>query len=163
MLGDDNHVALRVGPLPEKVGQVHLITVFSTRVFASRGYLQRRPSPRHANDLLNHDLIGRADHDGQLRWVLRRGDKVAAIETQRRLSLNDPDTTAVLIARDFGIGWLPHFLSKDGVADGRLVRCMQEWEATPVELNALLPSAHSRSPKVMALIEFLREAIGPAA
>lgn len=163
LLGDDSDVALRVGPLPEKAGQVHRITVFSTQLIASRSYVARRGRPRVADDLLQHDLIGRTDRDGQLRWVLRQGDRVAAIEQQPRLGVNDPDTAAALIARDCGIGWLPSFLSRDGLAEGRLVRCLPDWDAAPVELNALLPSAHTSSPKALALIGFLREAIGPAA
>lgn len=163
LLGDDSDVALRVGTLPEKTGPVHRITLFSTHLIASCAYVARRGMPRDAADLPQHDLIGRTDRDGQLQWVLRQGDTVVAIEARPRLSVNDPDTAAVLIARDSGIGWLPSFLSREGLAEGRLVHCLPDWDATPVELNALLPSAHARSPKAMALIEYLREAIGPAA
>lgn len=43
------------------------------------------------------------------------------------------------------------------------MRCLPDWDAAPVALHALLPPAQARSPKAMALIEFLQEAIGPEA
>jgi DNA-binding transcriptional LysR family regulator len=39
----------------------------------------------------------------------------------------------------------------------KLVRLLPEWEPEPIELHALYPSRLSASPKVRALLEFLRE------
>lgn len=39
----------------------------------------------------------------------------------------------------------------------RLVRLLADWEPDPIELHALYPSRLGASPKVRALLEFLRE------
>lgn len=158
LLDADHDVALRVGALPENAAQAHRITVFSTRLYAAPAYLQRRSLPRHPDELPGHDLLGAADRDGRLHWRLRRGDEVVFVEARPRLSVNEPDTNVGLIASGCGIGWLPSFLVRDG-----FVRCLPDWDDEPVALNALLPTARSRNPKAMALIGFLRQALGPAA
>ncbi|MBL8803966.1 MAG: LysR family transcriptional regulator [Planctomycetes bacterium] len=158
LLAEDQDLALRVGAPPPNAAQTHRITVFSTRLYASPSYLQRRAMPRHPDELPGHDLLGYADRDGRLHWRLRRGDEVVLVEARPRLSVNEPDTNVGLIAGGCGIGWLPSFLVRED-----FVRCLPDWDDEPVELNALLPTARSRNPKAMALIEFLRQSLGPAA
>lgn len=158
LLDEALDMALRIGPPSGDSDQVHRITVFSTHLYASPGYLARRPAPGHPSELPAHDLLGSADRNGQLRWQLRRSNEVVIVDAQTRISVCEPDTNVGLIASGCGIGWLPSFLVRED-----FVRCLPDWDAAPVELHAVLPTARSHSPKAMALVEFLRNAIGPQA
>jgi DNA-binding transcriptional LysR family regulator len=154
-------IALLTGPPPAGSGQVHRITVFATRLYASSDYAHVRGLPTHPDQLGEHALVGRTDDRARLRWDLRRGDQRIAIEQQPSISVSDTDTRAAMIVQGLGIGWLPMFLAEAGLARGTLVPCLPDWDATEVPLNALLPTVRTRSPKAMALIEHLRSQLGP--
>ncbi len=154
-------LALLTGPPPPRSGQVHRITLFATRLYASRDYARAHGLPTHPDQLAGHALVGRTDDRVRLRWELRRGDQRFAIEQRPAISVSDTDTRAAMIAHGLGIGWLPRFLAEDGLASGTLVPCLPDWDPDEVPLNALLPTARTRSPKAMALIDYLRSELGP--
>jgi DNA-binding transcriptional LysR family regulator len=156
-------IALLTGPPPAGSGQVHLITVFATRLYASSAYVRAHGLPSHPSQLGQHALVGRTDDRARLHWELRRKGLRVAIEQQPTFSVSDTDTRAAMIARGLGIGWLPMFLAEDGLTSGELVACLPDWDPTDVALNALLPTSRTRSPKAMALIEHLQSHLGPTA
>jgi LysR family transcriptional regulator, regulator for bpeEF and oprC len=156
-------VALLTGPAPAGSGQVHRITVFMTRLYASATYVQAHGLPSHPSQLVQHALVGRTDDQARLRWELHRKGVSVAVEQQPIFSVSDTDTRAAMIARGLGIGWLPAFLAADGLTNGELVPCLADWDATDIELNALLPTVRTQSHKAMALIEYLQSQIGPTA
>ena len=156
-------IALLTGTPPAGSGQVHRITMFATRLYASHAYVQAHGLPSHPSELTRHALLGRTDDRARLHWELRRQGQRIAVEQQPTFSVSDTDTRAAMIARGLGIGWLPMFLAEEGLASGELMPCLHDWDATHVPLNALLPTARTRSPKAMALIEHLQAQLGPTA
>jgi LysR family transcriptional regulator, regulator for bpeEF and oprC len=163
LLGCGYDIALLTGPPPAGSGQVHRITVFATRLYASAAYVRAHGHPSHPSQLPQYALLGRTDDRAQLHWELRRGSERIAVDQQPTFSVSDTDTRAAMIARGLGIGWLPRFLAEEGLSSGELVPCLPDWEPTEVPLNALLPTARTRSPKAMALIEHLQSQLGPTA
>jgi LysR family transcriptional regulator, regulator for bpeEF and oprC len=156
-------IALLTGPVPEGSGQVHRITLFATRLYASATYVRARGLPSDPSQLSRHALVGRTDDRARLHWELRRQGQRVAVEQQPIFSVSDTDTRAAMIARGLGIGWLPMFLAEEGLASGDLVPCLPDWDPTEIPLNALLPTSRTRSPKAMALIEHLQSRLGPRA
>jgi LysR family transcriptional regulator, regulator for bpeEF and oprC len=156
-------IALLTGTPPAGSGQVHRITVFATRLYASEAYALAHGLPSHPSQLAQHALVGRTDDRARLHWELRRQGQRIVVEQQPTFSVSDTDTRAAMIARGLGIGWLPMFLAEDGLASGEVVPCLAEWEPTEIALNALLPTSRTRSPKAMALIEHLQSQLGPIA
>jgi len=56
-----------------------------------------------------------------------------------------------------GIALLSQSAVRADVEQGRLVRLLPDWELEPVEIYALYPSQLNSSPKVRALLQFLRD------
>jgi DNA-binding transcriptional LysR family regulator len=58
-----------------------------------------------------------------------------------------------------GIALLPNFIVEDALAAGRLVPVLCEWQAPPITINAVYPSARRVPQKTRAFIEFLIQAL----
>jgi LysR family transcriptional regulator, regulator for bpeEF and oprC len=162
LIEDGYDIALLTGP-PPNTPQIQPITMFATRLYASIDYVRRRGLPRHARDLHEHVLIGRSDQHAKLKWLMRRGKEEVTIQQTPECSVSDTDTRAAMIECGMGIGWLPEFLARQGLAEGRLLPCLHDWAPWEIELNALLPASKTCPIKVKVLIDYLREELGPKA
>jgi DNA-binding transcriptional LysR family regulator len=76
------------------------------------------------------------------------------------VAVPDPTVNHQLAVDGVGVATLSLSLVRDDVEAGRLVRLLPEWELDPIEVYAYYPSRLSASPKVRALLEFLREKRG---
>ncbi len=66
-------------------------------------------------------------------------------------------------AAGLGVGLLPEFLCRQGLATGRLKPVLPEWAVQPAEaLYALYPTALESDPRVQQFVDFLAANIVPA-
>ena len=87
---------------------------------------------------------------------LKRGHEAALLPIAPRLAINDPAAVHAATAAGAGIGVLPEFLCRQGLALGRLKRVLPDWIAADVvELYAVCDLARAARPEVRALIDFL--------
>ena len=67
------------------------------------------------------------------------------------------------VAAGLGIGALPEFMCRNGLATKRLVRLLPDWEvADSVELTAVSPADSATEPAVRSFVDFLAANIVPA-
>ncbi len=90
-------------------------------------------------------------------WSLTSGNKEVDVTVESRLIANDYDLLRGL-ARE-GVGWalLPEYQCQEDVAHGRLIRGLSGWSAKEVPVFALYPSTRHLSPKVLALLDLMRD------
>jgi len=74
-----------------------------------------------------------------------------------RFCANDYDLLRAVAREGFGVALLPEYQCIDDVASGRLTRLLGPWSAREVPVYALYPSSRHLSPKVIALLDLLRE------
>jgi LysR family transcriptional regulator AphB len=66
------------------------------------------------------------------------------------------------VAAGLGIGVLPEFLCRNGLAMKKLLRVLPDWQvADRVELTAVSPAIRATEPAVRSFIEFLAANIVP--
>ena len=96
-------IALRIGPQPGvRPGQGELITRraghFGLGLYASPAYLARRGTPRHADEVGEHDLIGfgsDVDRFPQFAWLKERlGGRPFSLVTNSLLAMSRPQPRA---------------------------------------------------------------------
>ncbi|WP_420824265.1 LysR substrate-binding domain-containing protein [Variovorax guangxiensis] len=80
-------------------------------------------------------------------------------------AMRSDDTTLTLhaVRADMGIAYMPTWLIDDDIAQGRLLRLLPDFEATPVTLFAVYTSRQYMAPKLRTFIDFLGERLGPPA
>ena len=88
--------------------------------------------------------------------ALRRGAEHHAVRLRPTLTVNDPALVHSSTAAGLGIGVLPEFLCRQGLAMGKLVRVLADWSVDePLELAAVYAEANAASAAIRQFIEFL--------
>src|SRR5205085_1068216 len=79
------------------------------------------------------------------------------------VALDDPAVLHAATAAGLGVGLLPEFLCRQGLATGRLKAVLSEWTVPPAAaLYALYPAALESDPRVQQFVDFLAANIVPA-
>ena len=121
---------------------------------ATPTWLAAHGTPRRPVDLPLDALLIAGSAADQLR--LRRGEQTVELPVTPRLAINDPAVVHAAMAAGMGIGVLPEFLCRQGLAMGRLVRVLPDWLAADViELSAACDLARAARTEVRALVDFL--------
>jgi len=145
---------------------------------ATPAYLARNGRPKTPAQLADHsvlralDVPGDADSaPGTLR--LRRdraghrdgggrGGEAQQIRLRPALQVNDPALVHASTAASLGIGVLPEFLCRQGLAMGKLERVLPEWTvAAPLQLQAVYAAERAGSPAIRQFVEFLLANMAP--
>ncbi len=86
---------------------------------------------------------------------LHRGHTQAQVALTPRLIVTDPWVVHAATVSGVGIGVLPEFLCRQGLAMNKLERVLPEWQvADLLELHAVTDLRRARMPAVKALIDF---------
>ena len=124
-------------------------------------YLTDRPSPQLPSDLGAHALLWTTAEASPALRLSKDGGTVS-IPCSPRLTAEDPAALHAAVAAGLGIGVLPEFLCRNGLAMRRLVRVLPDWSVTDrVELQAVSPTARAAEPAVRSFVEFLAANIVP--
>jgi DNA-binding transcriptional LysR family regulator len=130
---------------------------------ATPAYLQQRGVPSKPEDLRSHDLLTPDGASPEMRIELTHGTQRAEVRLRPKLAVNDPAVLHASAAAGLGIGLLPEFLCRQGLATGRLKRVLETWDVPPAaSLYAVYPRALAADARVERFVEFLAANIVPA-
>jgi LysR family transcriptional regulator, regulator for bpeEF and oprC len=156
-------VAIRAG-LPEDSAIGHrLLGALPAVLCATPAYLQQRGVPKHPEELRSHDFLTPETEHAEFRVGLARGSQRAEIRITPKLTVNDPAVLHAATAAGLGIGLLPEFLCRQGLATARLKSVLPEWSPPPAaSLYAVYPAMLEGDPRVQQFVDFLAANIVPA-
>jgi DNA-binding transcriptional LysR family regulator len=121
---------------------------------AAPAYLAREGRPRTPADLTKHALLTVSSADETLR--LRRNGEEQELRPRPALQAIDPALVHSSTAAGLGIGVLPEFLCRQGLAASKLQRVLPEWSVVDaLDLVALSPAGASGSAVIRQFLEFL--------
>jgi DNA-binding transcriptional LysR family regulator len=162
-------VLVSVGPGGNSDWLVRWLMRVRQGIYASPEFLARHGHPETPANLrglpcvtTTCDLVG-GEPASSVTWRLHRGNEAADVKMEARVTVADPEINRQLALAGAGIAALSHGLVRTDVEAGRLVRLLPAWEMDPIEVYAYYPSRLSASPKVRALLEFLKERTEPKA
>ena len=126
---------------------------------SSPGYLQRRGTPGHPDDLVRHDCVNfRFQNTGQaLRWPFRVGGRTVEITPNAGIVTDFSDAVAAVLVAGGGIGISPTYIAAPYVERGLLVPVLQEFALERSVITALWPESRRSNPNVKAFLAFLGE------
>lgn len=155
-------LAIRIGALADSTLNARRMGTTRLRLLASPAYLARKGVPEQAADLSTHRLLGFVAPASLNIWPLTQqgGDGLAISPA---ITASGGETLRHLALAGAGIVCLADFLTRDDVANGRLV---------PVLDTVTLPWTHpvwavfykqeSLPPRVSALVDFLAQRLAGA-
>ena len=157
-------VAIRTRSSADAAVAFRLLGAPPALLCATPGYLQQRGTPERPEDLRTHDLLTPEATDlPQFRLRLEHGAQRAEVPISPKLAVNDPAVLHAATAAGLGIGLLPEFLCRQGLATGRLKAVLPEWTVpAAAELYAVYPAALEADLRVQRFVDFLAANIVPA-
>jgi DNA-binding transcriptional LysR family regulator len=155
-------MVVRVGPLEDSGWLVKPLMRVRLGIYASPSFLKRHKRPESPAELRQFPCIVTScgplgEAEDVAIWRLRRNSEVREIGVNAWVSVPDPSIHRQLALAGVGVAMLGQAEVVTDLKQRRLMRLLPEWEPEPIELHALYPSRLSASPKVRALLEFLRE------
>ncbi len=130
---------------------------------ATPAYLQERSTPQRPEDLARHDLLTPEGDSSDVRLLLSRGAQRAEVRLSPKLTVNDPAVLHAATAAGLGIGLLPEFLCRQGIATGKLKLVLPDWSLPPAAaLRAVYPEILGADPRVQHFVDFIAANIVPA-
>jgi DNA-binding transcriptional LysR family regulator len=158
-------VAIRAG-LPDDIAafEHRLLGALPAVLCATPQYLQARGLPSRPEDLHQHDLFTpESERPDLFRLELSRNSQRAEVRVVPRLTVNDPAVLHASAAAGLGIGLLPEFLCRQGLATGRLKQVLPDWAPPPAaSLYAVYPATLGADTRVQRFIDFLAANVVPA-
>ncbi len=130
---------------------------------ATPAYLKERGTPQRPEDLGRHDLLTPEGDGSDLRLLLSHGAQRAEVRLSPKLRVNDPAVLHASTAAGLGIGLLPEFLCRQGLATGKLRLVLPQWSLPPAQpLRAVYPQILGADPRVQHFVDFIAANIVPA-
>jgi len=157
-------VAIRTRPPEDGVLTRRLLGAPPALLAATPAYLQQRGAPARPDDLRQHDLLTqKVAGSPEFRLTLTRGAQRAEVPLVPKLAVDDPAVLHAATAAGLGVGLLPEFLCRQGLATARLKTVLPEWSVPPADaLYALYPTTLESDPRVQQFVDFLAANIVPA-
>jgi DNA-binding transcriptional LysR family regulator len=152
LLDERLDLAVRIGHLPDsamiarKVGATRLITC------ASPEYLRAASAIDSPESLRKHACIALTSQGRH--WYYRHKEKELAEEIVPRLTCNHIRAASLACVQGIGITRLMHYQVADELADGRLVRVLQDFEPMDLPIQLVYPHSLQLSPRVRAFVEW---------
>lgn len=150
-------VAIRIDHLADsallvrRVGEVRRVAV------ASPGYIEEHGRPMHPRDLARHSTIASARVAREWRFGPTRRGPVVRIAP--RLLANEMEAQLLAVRAGRGIARVLSYQVAHELAQGTLVRLLQEFEPPPIPVQLLTRSGGHMAPKVRAFLDYAYTAL----
>jgi DNA-binding transcriptional LysR family regulator len=156
-------VAIRAGKPDDARFGARLLGAPPSVLAATPGYLQKSPPPDRPEGLREHALLTPAGDGPEYRFQMTKASARAEVRVSPKLAVDDPAVLHGATVAGLGIGLLPEFLCRQGLATGKLKAVLEDW-ATPAAspLYAVFPAGLEDDARVRDFVEFAAANIVPA-
>jgi DNA-binding transcriptional LysR family regulator len=127
-----------------------------TLLCATPAYLQKAGIPQSPAELARFDVLLPDAGPAGTALRLTQGQRREEVQLRPKLAVNDPALLHGSVTAGLGIGLLPEFLCRQGLATRRLQQVLGDWQLPPQPpLCAIYPARLAEDHRVRALIDFL--------
>jgi DNA-binding transcriptional LysR family regulator len=155
----------RIGPMHDSSMQGRILAPHRFQVAASPAYLQRHGTPRHPDDLADHQCLAYKGVSGLQRWFFRKGPQPwTPYSVKGPITGNHADTLTQAAEQGLGLVMFPSWLIGEAVRIGTLVPVLGDYQVSnslePQQIAVLWPGSRRLSVKVRTVIDFYVECFG---
>jgi len=127
-------------------------------ICASPSYLKKFGTPKSPADLRKHNCLYVTTTQALRRWPFHTRSGRTSIDVKGNFAANNALAVRDLALSGAGIARLGNNLASEPIRQGRLIPLLMDaHEVEPVPLCALFPPGRYRSPKLVAMLNFLIE------
>src|SRR4051795_4240895 len=127
-------------------------------VVGAPSYFTRRKRPRTPQDLTDHDCINirLPTYGGVYVWEFEKGGRELRVRVEGQLVFNNIALRLKAALAGLGLAYLPEDQVRSHLADGRLVRVLEDWCPPFSGYHLYYPSRRQPTPAFALLVEALR-------
>lgn len=131
---------------------------FRLAVVGAKSYFADHPEPTHPKDLVDHTCINfrLPTFGGLYAWEFEENGRDLKIRVEGQLIFNNIFNALDATLDGFGLAYIPEEIILPHVAEGRLVRVLQEWSPCWDGYHLYYPSRRQSSPAFVAVVQALR-------
>ena len=139
-------IAVRIGP------------DFRMAVIGAPAYFQRRPKPKQPQDLTAHDCINirLPTYGGIYAWEFEKRGRELKVRVDGQWVFNSTALRLNAVLAGFGLAYLPDDRVQSHLAEGKLVRVLEDWCAPFAGYHLYYPSRRQPTPAFALLVDALR-------
>ena len=143
-------VALRIAPLDDSSLVARRVGTVRRVVVASPAYLARHGMPARPDDLAQHRIVLFVNHANTADW--RFAD--TTVRVAARLQVNRAEAAIAAARAGHGLLMVLSYQVASELADGSLVRVLQEFERPAIPVQLVVPTARLMPPRVRTFLDF---------
>ncbi|PAQ01821.1 LysR family transcriptional regulator [Mesorhizobium mediterraneum] len=126
-------------------------------VVGAPSYFRTMPEPRHPNDLAGHRCLRFRFSSGILyRWEFEKGGEEIELAVQGPLILDEDHLIANAAVDGAGLAFLFEDYVREAIADGRLIRVLEDWCQPFDGFFVYYPSRRQMRPALRAFVDFFK-------
>ena len=155
---------LRFGNLPDSDMVARRVTLLERLTCGAPAYFERFGVPATLDDLAAHRMIGlRSLTTGHVRPMefLVNG-AVRNVDVPAIVSVTGTETYLATALLGLGLFQVPRFHAEAALAEGALVRVLDEWLVPSVPVSLLYPRNRQLSPRVRVFLDWAAKQFAPA-
>jgi DNA-binding transcriptional LysR family regulator len=154
---------IAIGARPELYGRVQdrPLCLLKRRLCAAPAYLEKRGTPQHPGDLMEHDCL--VFTTSGTRWEFQSAQGLIGIDVRAKLHTNDGAALCRAAIAGSGITVLGEYLVGAALQSGDLVELLPAYEVPSVWLKALVPADRVELPRIRMLLDWLEQGLKPVA
>jgi DNA-binding transcriptional LysR family regulator len=139
-------IAVRIGP------------DFRMAVVGSPSYFAQRPQPKKPQDLTDHNCINirLPTRGGIYAWEFEKRGRALKVRVDGQLVFNNLALRLQAVRAGFGLAYIPEDQVRADLAQGKLVRVLEDWCAPFSGYHLYYPSRRQPTPAFALLVEALR-------
>ncbi|NMP79925.1 LysR family transcriptional regulator [Pseudoalteromonas arctica] len=152
-------IALRIGVLKNSTLIAKKIAPIRLAVFASPDYLERHGTPQTLLDLQSHNYL-RYSHSEPTKRLFGVNELKSELKLESNFVANNGDLLLNTAIAGGGIAMQPTFIAGEALAQGKVVRILQDYEPDPMGLYMLYANRQFLPSKVRAFVDFASDFYG---
>ena len=127
-------------------------------IVGTPAYFERHPRPETPQDLTQHECIGirLPTHGGLLPWEFDKDGRSITVRVDGQLIFNTNSLALRAVLDGLGLGYCLDDMAAEAIADGRLIRVLEDWCEPFPGYHIYYPSRRQLSPALRLLIDALR-------
>jgi DNA-binding transcriptional LysR family regulator len=139
-------IAMRIGP------------DFRMAVIGAPAYFERRPKPKQPQDLTAHDCINirLPTYGGIYAWEFEKRGRELKVRVDGQFVFNSIALRLNAVLAGLGIAYLPEDQVQSDLAEGKLIRVLEDWCAPFSGYHLYYPSRRQPTPAFALLVDALR-------
>lgn len=150
---------IRIGELVEKdMVAVRIGPPMRMLAVASPAYFARKPKPLTPHDLEDHTCINLRfqSSGGVYSWEFEKDDRALRVRVEGNLTFNSGSMVVAAALDGFGIAYVTNDFVDSLIAEGRLVKVLEDWSPPFPGYHLYYPGRRSKSSAFALIVEALR-------